>query len=616
MKAEVVCILTTLVASTAAFPAVGQENFPVHVVRTHPSIPWDALGASAGRQCHGDALAVTATSSGVILHCAFQRLDGHATAEGLWLTSTTANSHDERFRIVASSIGRMAQPGTILSPTGHVYSAGSLARWERPGLTEEYSVSVDGLQQDFVIPSPPRGERELFVTLALSGAQAEAAAYGAKLTLADSGRALAYSRLRAVDAKGKALPVKIKVISATYLAVYVDDTGASYPVRIDPTFSDANWVSLGGLPGVDPGGVIDALVVDQNAGLIYIGGQFDAVGTIIVNSVAEWTGTSWSVLGQGVSGGGILALAVDGTGNLYAGGTFTNAGSVAVNYIAKWNGSTWSALGAGIGGGDDFGHGVSAMVFDADYSHNLYVGGDFTTAGGVAANYIAAWNGTTWLPLGSGMNEPVDALAVDGYGDLYAGGIFSRAGGSTVNYIATWDGFEWYAMGLGMNQYVTTLTVDVDGNVYAGGPFTSAGGVTANHIAKWDGIEWLALGSGVNGTVVALAADDTGKLYVGGVFTMAGNVAANYVAKWDGIAWSALGSGANGNILALAVDRTGNLYAGGSFTAAGNVAADEIAKGTAPRGRLWVRELAAAFPWYPRWPRTVQAISTPEVHLP
>ena len=45
----------------------------------------------------------------------------------------------------------------------------------------------------------------------------------------------------------------------------------------------------------------------------------------------------------------VYALAVSGT-DLYAGGYFTTAGGVAANYIAKWNGSAWSALGSGMNG--------------------------------------------------------------------------------------------------------------------------------------------------------------------------------------------------------------------------------------------------------------------------
>ncbi len=61
--------------------------------------------------------------------------------------------------------------------------------------------------------------------------------------------------------------------------------------------------------------------------------------------------------------------------------------------------------------------GVYALAVDGT---DLYAGGFFTTAGGMAANRIAQWNGNAWSALGSGMSARVQALAVDGTGDLYA----------------------------------------------------------------------------------------------------------------------------------------------------------------------------------------------------
>jgi len=48
--------------------------------------------------------------------------------------------------------------------------------------------------------------------------------------------------------------------------------------------------------------------------------------------------------------------------------------------------------------------------------------------------------GETWLPLGSGMDKEVYALAFDSNGNLYVGGSFTTAGGVTANRIAKWDG--------------------------------------------------------------------------------------------------------------------------------------------------------------------------------
>ena len=79
-------------------------------------------------------------------------------------------------------------------------------------------------------------------------------------------------------------------------------------------------------------------------------------------------------------------------------------------------------------------------VFDDGLGPALHAGGDFTTAGGVAANRIARWDGgTSWSPLGSGTNAPVAALLVfdDGTGPaLIAGGPFSSAPDSGDSFLA------------------------------------------------------------------------------------------------------------------------------------------------------------------------------------
>jgi hypothetical protein len=200
----------------------------------------------------------------------------------------------------------------------------------------------------------------------------------------------------------------------------------------------------------------------------------------------------------------------------------------------------------------------------------------------VPASHIARWDGTSWAALGSGMDNWVDALAVDGSGNLYAGGSFIAAGGVPASRIARWDGTSWSPLGSGMNDDVLALAVDGDGYLYAGGWFTTAGGVAANYIARWDGASWAALGSGVNGAVGALAVDGSGNLYAGGFLTTAGGVPANRIARWDGASWAALGSGMSEgeycSVAALAADGNGGLYAGGAFLRAGGKLSTYIAQ--------------------------------------
>lgn len=87
--------------------------------------------------------------------------------------------------------------------------------------------------------------------------------------------------------------------------------------------------------------------------------------------------------------------------------------------------ATWLASPSdqpGVGGGAVHAHVVMP-------NGDIVVGGDFTSAGGVTAQYIARWDGTRWSALGSGLNGPVRSLAVLPNGDLIVGGAFSTAGG-------------------------------------------------------------------------------------------------------------------------------------------------------------------------------------------
>jgi hypothetical protein len=226
----------------------------------------------------------------------------------------------------------------------------------------------------------------------------------------------------------------------------------------------------------------------------------------------------------------VLALAVSGS-DVYAAGGFTTAGGSAANYIAKWNGTNWSALGSGIEGSS--GAYPGAVYALAVSGSDVYAGGWFTTAGGIAASNIAKWDGSSWSALGSGMGGDstfgpgVWALAVSG-SDVYAGGEFTMAGGIAVTNIAKWDGSSWSALGSGTSPYVLALAVSAS-NLYAGGLFTTAGGSVANYIAKWDGSGWTALGSGMNNWVRALAVSGT-DLYAGGDFTTAGGKVSAYIA--------------------------------------------------------------------------------------
>jgi hypothetical protein len=109
----------------------------------------------------------------------------------------------------------------------------------------------------------------------------------------------------------------LRIFNCRINTIAVDDKSASYPVRIDPTISDADWVSMGELPGVD--GNVYALALD-GSGNLYVGGYFTAAGGIVAKNIAKWDGSNWSALGSGGTNNTIRTLVVDRSKNLYIGG--------------------------------------------------------------------------------------------------------------------------------------------------------------------------------------------------------------------------------------------------------------------------------------------------------
>lgn len=358
---------------------------------------------------------------------------------------------------------------------------------------------------------------------------------------------------------------------------------------------EPSWLPTFGVPAGMNAMVRAMTVFDDGLGdgpALYVGGDFGLVNNLDIDGVARWDGFKWSSVGTGT--GAVYALTVfdDGRGEgpaLYAGGSLTAAGGVSVNRIAKWNGSRWSALGSGVSGTS------SPMVrtlevFDDGLGGGpmLYVGGDFTSAGGASAIYVARWNGATWSPVGGGMNNVVLDFAAfdDGSGlgpQLYATGTFTKAGGITVNGIAKWNGTTWSTVGGGVSNYGTSLAVWDDGagpRLYVGGVFTSAGLVNVSNIAAWNGSAWATVGSGTSGSIRTLTVFDDGNgdgpaLFVGGTFSNAGGNPAKRVARWNGSDWSAVGDGVNDGALVILGfdDGSGDgpkLFVGGDFDETGS----------------------------------------------
>jgi hypothetical protein len=265
-------------------------------------------------------------------------------------------------------------------------------------------------------------------------------------------------------------------------------------------------------------------------------------------------------------------------------GNFFEAGGVRTNYVAAWNGESWRPLGSG---GAFNGGGFSNVAYCAAvYRGELHAGGFFTQlgqAGGARVNRVARWDGIRWNAVGTGGCVGVtggfgQVRAMTVFDDrLVVGGSFAAAGCVAAANLAVWNGSVWSAIpGEGTNDFVNALAVHGD-LLVIGGAFTRAGGLEATGLVAYDG-EWVALaGNGLDtlGEVFEAASID-GQLYIGGNFNSINGVRAADIARYDGT-WHPLGSGMSGVSVTAIAPFLGRLYASGLFTAAGGVPASGIA---------------------------------------
>ena len=178
----------------------------------------------------------------------------------------------------------------------------------------------------------------------------------------------------------------------------------------------------------------------------------------------------------------------------------------------------------------------------------IYVGGDFTTAGGAPAYRVVAISTSTGQAISSFrpvMESQVRALAATNTA-VYAGGTFSSVNGVSRGYIAKINASNgtldtsWSASA---DYVVDALAVSPDGNrVYAGGRFKNVNGASHYGLAMLSGSTGSALpfpansvvrDAGVNAGITALVATSDRVYGSGYVFGSGGNLEGSFAA--DGV---------------------------------------------------------------------------------
>ena len=266
----------------------------------------------------------------------------------------------------------------------------------------------------------------------------------------------------------------------------------------------------------------------------------------------------------------LLPFDPDGAGPLgswlVAGGLGLAPIGMPTNGLLAFDGTRWR----GLPGSSTPGVYVKALTV---FNNQLIAAGRFSSIGGVTANNIARWDGTTWLPLAQGVADSnglplVNALEVYN-GSLYVGGDFETVGpGLSSPCLARWDGTAWSSVvsSISPSSPIVRALRTFRNSLYVGGDFTSINGVSATNLAAWNGSTWSTAGQ-PNGSVrdierytgLALTQD---RLFVGGSFSTIGSQTIDRVAAWNPTAgtWAATGTLPTGPVNDLFVRTTATSY--------------------------------------------------------
>jgi uncharacterized delta-60 repeat protein len=295
---------------------------------------------------------------------------------------------------------------------------------------------------------------------------------------------------------------------------------------------------------------VNTLELDTN-GKIIIGGYFTSYNGVTRNNIARLNSdgtldTSFVPQGTGLNAY-VESIAIESTGKIVVGGYFGAYDSTNINGIARLNAdgsldTSFAPTGTGLN------NGVKAVAIDTN--GKILVGGGFTSYNGAPSNYIARLNSdgsldTSFAPTGTGLNNAVQAIAIESSGKILVGGNFTSYNGTIRYYIARLnsDGSldsSFAPTGNGFDSIVYSITITPSEKIIVGGSSNYFNGIRKNRIIglNYDGSidNNFNVGEGFLGEGVifnsAVKATDT-RIYIAGKITAYNNILTPYLAALD-----------------------------------------------------------------------------------
>jgi streptogramin lyase len=256
---------------------------------TSPDAVWKEAGADEELRQAFERIAYSLEDSG---HGTWR---GENSAQGLTLEfdgQEARLSHPDgsvSFHLTGYGYGdRLQQPATA-TLTG----TGNRVEYQRGDLTEWYVNGSQGLEHGFTLARRPGTGREgepLVITLGVGGGllPARKADDDSVLFASGKGAGLRYAGLKAVDARGHALPSRLEV-RGQEIRLMVDDHDAQYPLAVDPNWTQQQELTASDYKPGDQFGASVAVVGDT--ALIGAPGRNGGQGTayVFVRSGGTWS---------------------------------------------------------------------------------------------------------------------------------------------------------------------------------------------------------------------------------------------------------------------------------------------------------------------------------------
>lgn len=289
-------------------------------------------------------------------------------------------------------------------------------------------------------------------------------------------------------------------------------------------------------------------------------------------------------------GSAVRTLAYQTNGKIIVGGEFNSYKSSTANYIIRLNsdGSVDNSFVTGTGFND--------FVYSVKIQNDgkIIVVGNFTQYNGVSVNRIVRLNidGSidSGFQTGTGFNNNVYAIAIQGDGKIIVGGQFTSYNGISSNRIVRLNTNGTidmdYTIGIGFDNIVYAIEIQLDGKAIIGGSFTSYSSVPINRLTRLNSNGTMDAmfntGYGFNKEVFAISIQNDSKIIIGGTFTLVDSVATNRIVRLNSNGNTdntfSVGAGLNGTVRSLIVLSDGNVIVAGQFSTYNNLSANKIVR--------------------------------------